>query len=197
MWERTLIGGLSTQDTDLLGRLSVYFDNLEQRLQAGQGWLIFNSGSDRGARIVRFILGRLNLYRPFVSFYHLPWRDFALHAYVSSVALPKDASLVERDEEESPRRREFAIASSVASTTTFQLAHADLVIVSNIHPVQLHETLLLTETTVERSARRRAAIALTPHDPWALADAFAAVDPSSTTWRRFYDAMHATSLVAL
>ena len=80
MWERTLIGGLSTQDTDLLGRLSVYFDSLEQRLQAGQGWLIFNSGSDRGARIVRFILGRLNLYRPFVSFYHLPWRDFALHA---------------------------------------------------------------------------------------------------------------------
>ena len=50
---------------------------------------------------------------------------------------------------------------------------------------------------LRRGHRRRATIALTPHDPWALADAFAAVDPSSTTWRRFYDAMHATSLVAL
>ena len=192
-----LLGNLSTQDADLLARLSVYFDTLEDRLKQGQGWLIFNSGRDREARIVRFILGRLDLYRPFVSFYHLPWRDFALHAYVSTVALPQDAALVEQAEEDSPRRREYTIATSVATATSFHLTHADLVIITNIHPSQFHEALVLSQTAVERTARRRATIALTPHDPWSLANAFDATDPTSTTWRRFYEAMHQTSLVAV
>src|SRR3712207_823294 len=103
MRERILLGDLSTQDVDLLGRLTIYFDTLEDRLRQGQGWLIFNSGSDRGARIVAFILGRLNEYRPYFSYYHLPWRDFALHAYVSTVELPKDAPLLEQDRSEERR----------------------------------------------------------------------------------------------
>ncbi len=197
MRERILLGDLSTQDADLLGRLTLYFDTLEDRLRQGQGWLIFNSGSDRGARIVAFILGRLNEYRPYFSYYHLPWRDFALHAYVSTVELPKDATLLEQDGEDSPRRRERTIATSVATATSFHLAHADIVVLSNIHPSQFHEALVLSETATERTTRRRATIALTPHDPWTLASAFAGADPSSTTWRRFYDAMHQTSLVAV
>lgn len=187
---------LSVQDGDLLARLNVYFDQLDQRLQQGQGWLIFNSSRDRGARLVRLILQRLDLYRPFVSLYHLPWRDFALHAYVSTIALPRDASLVERDEAGSPRRREFTIASNVASATTSQLINADLVILSNIAPVREHETLALCQTAVERAARRRAVIALTGHDPWSLASAFDAADPTGTTWRHFYAAMQETSCIA-
>ena len=197
MQERVLLGELPTQDADLLARLNDYFEHLDYRLRQGQGWLIFNSERERGARIVRFILERLAAYRPYYSSYYVPWRDFALHAYVSAVALPQDAGEVERDDAESPRRREFQIASSVATATTFQLKHADVVIVSNIHPAQLHETILLSETAVERSRRRRATIALTPDDPWSLAGAFDAADPSHTTWRRFYEAMHATSLVAV
>ena len=197
MREPVLLGDLSIQDADLLGRLTVYFDTLEDRLRQGQGWLIFNSGSDRGARIVRFMLSRLNAYRPYFSYYHVPWRDFALHAYVSSVALPQDAALVEQDEEDSPRRREYTIATSVSTATSFHLAHADLLILSNVHPERFHETVMLSETAVERTSRRRATIALTPHDPWALAEAFSGADPSRTTWQRFYDALHQSSLVAV
>lgn len=188
--------GVSVQDTDLLTRLNAYFDNLTQHVEQGQGWLIFNSARDRGARIMRLLLGRLDLYRPFVSLYHLSWRDFALHAYVSSVALPAEASLAERAGRDSPRRREVAIAANVASATEFQLAFADLLILSNINPSQLHETVALTQTAAGRAARRRAIIALTQHDPWSLAGAFNEGDPTGTTWRQFYGTMQETSLIA-
>ena len=187
---------LSVQDVDLLARLNAYFDQLDQRLRQGHGWLIFNSSRDRGARLLRLILQRLDLYRPFVSLYHLPWRDFALHAYVSTIALPRDASLIERDEVGSSRQREFAIASNVANATASQLLNADLVILSNIDPARAHETVALSQTAVERAARRRAVIALTGHDPWSLASAFDATDPTGTTWRHFYSAMQETSFIA-
>ena len=187
---------MSVQDADLLRRLHAYLDTVEQRLQQGQGWLIFNSAQERGDRIVRLLLGRLNHYRPFFSFYHLPWRDFALHAYVSAVALPRDAPSVEGDGDDSRRRREFAIASSVADATTRQLTSADLVVLSNIAPAQPHEALALARTAVERAAGRRAIVALTRHDPWSLAAAFETADPSGTTWRHFYGVMRQTSLIA-
>lgn len=197
MQDRMFSHGVSVQDADLLGRLNLYFDHLDQRLEQGQGWLIFNSSRDRGARIVRLLLERLDDYRPFVSLYHVPWRDFALHAYISTVALPRDASLIEDDDADSSRRREFSIASQVANATAFQLAYADLVILSNIDPAQPHETIALTQTTVERAAHHRAIIALTSHDPWSLAEAFGAADPSGTTWRHFFGAMQESSLIAL
>lgn len=197
MQDRTFGGGVSIQDTDLLVRLNSYFDHLEQRLDQGQGWLIFNSSRERGARILRLLLARLEGYRPFVSLLHLPWRDFALHAYISTVTLPRTASLVTEEEEGSTRKREFAIASGVANATAFQLAHADLVILSNLNPAKLHETLLLSQTAVERVARRRAIIALTEHDPWSLSAAFNTADPTGTTWQHFYGAMRDSSLIAL
>lgn len=189
--------GLSTQDADLLSRLNAYFDDLEHRLRLGQGWLIFNGGSARGARLTRLILSRLELYRPYFSFYHIPWRDFALHSYVSSVALPQNAPLVEAEADTSPRRQQYQIASQVAGATNYQLAHADVVILSNIHPARRYEALALSETAVERTTRRRATIALTPDSPWDLARAFTAADPTATTWQRFFDAMHAASLIAI
>jgi hypothetical protein len=196
MHDRTFGDGVAIQDVDLLARLNAYFDHLEGRLDQGQGWLIFNSTRERGARILRLLLARLDAYRPFVSLLHLPWRDFALHAYISAVALPRDASLVADEEEGSARKREFAIASGVANATAFQLAHADLVILSNLSPTTLTEAILLSQTAVERTARRRAVIALTEHDPWTLADAFNAADPTRTTWQHFYSAMRTSSLIA-
>lgn len=196
MQDRTFGDGVSIQDADLLIRLNNYFDHLEQRLDQGQGWLIFNSSRERGARILRLLLARLDGYRPFVSLLHLPWRDFALHAYISTVALPRSASLVAEEEEGSARKREFAIASGVANATAFQLANADLVILSSLNPSTLHEAIMLSQTAVERVARHRAIIALTEHDPWSLADAFASTDPTGTTWRSFYGAMRDSSLIA-
>jgi hypothetical protein len=196
MQDRTFGDGVSIQDADLLIRLNSYFDHLEQRLDQGQGWLIFNSSRERGARILRLLLARLDGYRPFVSLLHLPWRDFALHAYISTVALPRSASLVAEEEEGSARKREFAIASGVANATAFQLANADLVILSSLNPATLHESLVLSQTAVERVARRRAIIALTEHDPWTLSDAFGSADPTGTTWRSFYGAMRESSLIA-
>lgn len=196
MQDRTFGGGVPVQDADLLVRLNGYFDHLEQRLDQGQGWLIFNSSRERGARILRLLLARLEGYRPFVSLLHLPWRDFALHAYVSTVALPRASSLIAREEAGSARKREFGIASGVANATTFQLAHADLVILSSLNPTKLHETILLSQTAVERTARRRAVIALTEHDPWSLSEAFGAADPTGATWHQFYDAMRGSSLIA-
>ena len=194
--------GLPVQDVDLLGRLNAYFDDLDQRLQQGQGWLIFNSTRDRGARILRLLLQRLDLYRPYISLHHMTWRDFAIHAYVSTIALPRDASLLKEqddqpgDETASSRHREFAIASNVTNATAFQLTFADLVILSNIDPAQLHETIVLSQTAVDRAAHRRAIIALTQHDPWSLAGAFNQADHTGTTWRNFVDAMQQTSLIA-
>ena len=77
-----LLDGVSVQDRDLLGRLTQYFVSIDARIKEGQGWLIFNAGRDRAARIVRFMQDRLAERRPFLSYYVVPWRDFALNAYM-------------------------------------------------------------------------------------------------------------------
>ena len=75
------------QDRDLLLRLSIYFDAFEQRLRQGQGWFIFNASSGRSRRISTFIQHRLAEHEQSVSAYMVPWRDFALSAYVNEVGL--------------------------------------------------------------------------------------------------------------
>jgi hypothetical protein len=189
-------GGIDVQDTDLLSRMNSYCDHLEQRLEQGQGWLIFNSSRERGARILRLLASRLNGYGPTLDFYHLPWRDFALHTYISTVTLPQDAALMDAEEEGSPRRREYTLATGVANATAFQIAHADLLVLSGINPTTLPEVLALSQATVNRIARHRTTIALTAHDPWSLARAFNEADASGTTWTRFYEAMRRACLIA-
>src|SRR5256885_8158963 len=82
-----IVDGVSVQDRDLLARLTGYFGALESRIKEGQGWLIFNAGRARAGRITRFMLERLAEHRPFVSYYFVPWRDFALDAYMARVQL--------------------------------------------------------------------------------------------------------------
>ncbi len=189
-------GGISVQDTDLLSRLNNYCDHLGQRLEQGQGWLIFNSAHERGARILRLLTSRLGGYGPTLDFCHLPWRDFALHTYISTVALPQDAALVANEEEGSLRRREYTLATGVANATASRIAHADLLVLSGINPTTLPEVLALSQATVNRIARQRATIALTAHDPWSLAQAFNEADATGTTWTQFYEAMRRASLIA-
>ena len=75
------------QDQDLLLRLNLYFDVLDQRLRHGQGWFIFNAGGSRLNRIAGFIQAKLASDHAGVSSYLMPWRDFALSAYVNEVGL--------------------------------------------------------------------------------------------------------------
>jgi hypothetical protein len=189
-------GGIDVQDTDLLSRLNNYCDHLGQRLEQGQGWLIFNSTRERGARILRLLSSGLGGYGPTLDHYHLPWRDFALHTYISTITLPQDAALVAAEGEDSPRRREYMLATGVANATAFQIAHADLLILSGINPTTFPEVLALSQATANRITRRRATIALTAHDPWSLARAFNEADPTGTTWNQFYKAMHRANLIA-
>jgi hypothetical protein len=189
-------GGIGVQDTDLLSRLNNYCDHLGQRLEQGQGWLIFNSAHDRGARILRLLASRLGGYGPTLDFCHLPWRDFALHTYISTVTLPQDAALIATEEEGSQRRREYTLATGVTNATAFQIAHADLLVLSGINPTTLPEVLALSQATSNRIARHRATIALTAHDPWSLARAFNEADSTGTTWTQFYEAMRRASLIA-
>ncbi|HEY8597133.1 MAG TPA: hypothetical protein VIL85_01805 [Thermomicrobiales bacterium] len=196
MQDRTFDDAVSIQDVDLLARLTTYADHLEERIAQGQGWLIFNSSRERCARILRLLQTYLDGYRPFISHCHLPWRDFALHAYISTIALPRDAPQIETEAADSERKREFAIATGVANATAFQLQYADLLIISNLNPTTAHETLVLSQTVVERAANRRAVIALTAHDPWSLADAFKGAEPTGTTWQQFYGTMRRSGLIA-
>lgn len=197
MFDRSYWGELTTQDADLLARLNSYFDDLEHCVNKGQGWLIFNCGGERGARVRQLVLNRLALLRPLYSYYHVAWRDLALHSYVSTVALPKDAPLVADEDAASPRRQQFEIATSVAHATMYHLTMSDIVVLSGVHPTHQHEALALTDTAVRRASVRRATIVLTPHDPWELPRAFNAADPSSGSWQRFFDAMSSASLIAV
>jgi len=84
-----LIEQAPLQDRDLLLRLSLYFDAFEHRLRQGQGWFIFNAAGGRSHRIARFIQHRVTDDYPDVSAFVVPWRDFALSAYVNEVGLPE------------------------------------------------------------------------------------------------------------
>ena len=189
-------GAISVQDTDLLSRLNNYCDHLEARLEQGQGWLIFNSTPERGTRILRLLSSRLSGHGSTLDFFHLPWRDFALHTYISTVTLPQDAALIATEAEGSPRRREYTLATGVANATAFQIAHAELLVLSGVNPANQTEALALSQATVNRVARHRATIALTPHDPWSLAGAFNAADSTGTAWTQFYEGMRRASLIA-
>ena len=197
MQDLAFSGGLSVQDADLLARLNTYCDHLVQRVEQGQGWLIFNSSRDRGARILRLLLARLDEYRAHFNLCHLPWRDFALHAYISAVELPRAAALDDDDTTTAALPlHERDLARTITTATEIQLKHADLLILSNLHPTKLHETVALTQTVTQRTARHRAIIALTAHDPWSLSEAFDRADPSHTTWQHFYTAMLESSYIA-
>ena len=195
-----LIDNVSLQDRDLLGRLSLYFQNLDARVKEGQGWLIFSCDRGRSARVTRFMLDRLAERRPFVSYYHVPWRDFALNAYMLKVELrgaaegevappgeaPLDRSAVERD-----------IAGRVTRDQFYQMRFADVLLLSGLAPAHRHEIEHLDAVTSERFARRLPTILLTPRAPHELASDFHRLDGGDQSWARLYSGMYGSSLIAL
>ncbi|HEV2108442.1 MAG TPA: hypothetical protein VGR16_09295 [Thermomicrobiales bacterium] len=190
-----LIDEAPLQDRDLLQRLSLYFDALDTRLRQGQGWFIFNAASGRSGRITSFIEHRIGASTTEVSAVFLPWRDFALSAYVREVGLPELAPTAFSGDDR--KRREFNLASQLTRDAQEKMISAELLILAGLRPAHHHEARVLDETLETRYRQRLATIVLTPDMPQTLEAEFSTVDPSRTYWNRLYQRMYETSLVAI
>lgn len=184
------------QDRDLLQRLSQYFDAFESRLRQGQGWFIFNAVPGRSGRIAAFIKARLAEQERSISACVMPWRDFALSAYVHEVGLPQLAPEV-REKEDERLRREWELATRVTKDTADQLLFADLLVLIGLKPERPYEAIFLDRTIDGRYRHRLPTILLTPEMPQELEAEFTHLDPTRTYWERLFGRMYETSLVAL
>jgi hypothetical protein len=182
------------QDRDLLQRLSLYFDAVDHRLRHGEGWLIFNAGGRRSRRISAFIQYRLSEHRPPVSYFLMPWRDFALSAFVTEFGMPSLVPAVATDER---ARAEFDLAARVTSSTWTKMLSTDLLVVIGCKPAQRHEAELLDKTIANRHAQKLATILITPDMPSQLEAELGTVDPDGDYWSRIFGRMYETSLVAM
>ncbi|MBA2755408.1 MAG: hypothetical protein M3P94_05245 [Chloroflexota bacterium] len=192
--DRLLMEESSLQDRDLLQRLSLYFDALDSRLRQGQGWFIFNARGGRSGRIMAFIQERVLTVGDDVSSCIMPWKEFALSAYVREVGLPELAPAVDGN---SRVRHEYDLASQITRGTQAQMLNADLLVLSGLRPTHRHEALVLDETLEGRYRQRLATIVLVPDQPQALEAEFRSVDPSRAYWDRLFHRMYETSLIAV
>ncbi len=185
----------SLQDVDLLGRLTQFFDTLEQHVRAGHGWFIFNARGQRGNRITAFILGRLAEYQLLYTFYFVPWRDFALNAYMVEVELQSLAA--QRQSLQGRAREEFDIATRVSRDSLARMMVSDLLIVSGVQPRHRHELVFLDQAVERRYQQRLSTILITPAQPHELAWQIERVAPGERFWERLFERMYERSLIAL
>jgi len=192
----TFIEEAPIQDQDLLLRLNQYFDALDQRLRHGQGWFIFNASGPRLGRIAGFISARLSQDHASINSCLLPWRDFALNAFVEQVGLreiaPRDGSFASDHQ-----RHEFELARHVADEAKEKLLFSDMLVLIGMRPATWHEAVFLDQTIDERYRKKLATILLTNQMPEKLQADFNDVDPSGALWSRVFTRMYETSLVAL
>lgn len=185
------------QDRDLLQRLSLYFDGFDHRLRQGQGWFIFNAPGGRANRIASFIRHRISDYEPSVSVCFMPWRDFALSAYVKEIGLSELAPAKEPRNTDERAKREYELAVRVTHDTCDRVLHTDLLVLIGLRPSYSHEAIFLDQTIEERYRQRLATILLTPDMPQDLEAEYLSVDPTHLYWERLFQRMYETSLVAL
>lgn len=185
------------QDRDLLVRLSWYFDAFEQRLRQGQGWFIFNAPGQRSSRISTYIQHRISEYQPSVSAYLMPWRDFALSAYVTEVGMAELAPAPDEENAPTAVKQGYEVAKHVTQDTREKLIFSDLLVLVGLKPNHWHEATFLDRTIDERYRKRLATILVTPDLPNELEAEFGSVDPTGTFWPRLFQRMYETSLVAL
>lgn len=190
----SLIEQAPIQDRDLLQRMSLYFDAVEHRLRLGEGWLIFNASHRRSGRIAGFIQHRLSEHRPPVSYFLMPWRDFALSAFVTDVGMPSLAPVVATDDR---ARAEFDLAARVTSSTWTRMLSTDLLVVVGCKPTERREAELLDRTLANRQSQRLATILMTPDMPGQLEAELGTVDPNGRYWQSIFGRMYETGLVAL
>ena len=190
---------VSPQDRDLLGRLNLYFDSFDSRLREGQGWLIFNSNRQRSGRLFRFIGDRLREYSPLVSSYLVPWRDFALNAYMVKVELPSGKSEPTEPGGEARQQHEYAIAGRVSQDMYYQMCYCDLFVLGGVDPSYPHELGYLDQVIAHRYENHRSSILITPRMPDELATGVRTLagDAGSAYWQRFFSRLYDTCLIAM
>ncbi len=94
-----------------------------------------------------FIQHRLSEHRPPVSYFLMPWRDFALSAFVTEVGMPSLAPAVATDDR---ARAEFDLAARVTSSTWTRMLSTDLLVVVGCKPTERREAELLDRTLANR-----------------------------------------------
>lgn len=192
------LNGTSVQDRDLLVRMTAYLDTLEARIRAGQGWLVFNAPRPRAARIANYLLVGLRGRMPPVSHALMTWRDFALNAYVTEVALPREEEEDPEPDPDSVRGRERGIARRVSREAYWRVLNVDLCILVDLAPTHAHEVAFLLSILESRYRLRLPTVLTTPHMPDGLRDALAAIEGADAdAWPRLWDRMYETSLIAL
>lgn len=185
------------QDIDLLQRLTRYFEEIDLRLRLGQGWLIFNASGERAGRINRFLLEHVRAANVPFSHYFLPWRDFALTAYLVEKELHDNLG-DQRLAETAIPVEEYQIAASVSRQTLARMATSDLLVLSGLTPRFEHEARYLEETIDRRHRYRLATILITPEQPHELAIEYSRASGGGLdAWTRLSTRLYATSLIAL
>jgi hypothetical protein len=192
-----LIEQAPLQDRDLLLRLSQYFDAFEHRLRQGQGWFIFNANGGRSHRISRFIQHRVSDDYPDVSAYVVPWRDFAINAYVNEVGLAELAPRAIESSASAKTKQEYQLAKHLTEATWERMLQSDLLVLIGLKPQHWHEATFLDRALDGRYRQRLATILMTPEMPRDLEAEYESVDPTHTFWDRLFSRMYETSLVAL
>ncbi len=190
-------GNSYNQDRDLYARLNQYMDAAELNLKQGRGWFIFNADRTRAARISNLLLERLAAYRPFISYFHVPWRDFSLNAYMREVELSDEKRNRIQAESDQHLKKELKIAQRVTTDTSWAMLVNDMVIISGLAPRHDHEVRRLIEVLEGRFNRHMTTILLTPRMPHELAADFNQIAPEADFWSNLYRRMYETGFMAL
>ncbi|MEI6045261.1 MAG: hypothetical protein WCS37_13000 [Chloroflexota bacterium] len=185
------------QDRDLYARLNQYMDTVELSLKQGRGWFIFNADRTRAARISTLLLERLAGYRPFVSYFHVPWRDFSLNAYMKEVELSDEERNQAQAANDQHLKKELNIARRVTTDTSWAMLVSDLVIISGLAPKHDHEARRLAQVMEGRFNRQMATVLITPQMPHELAEDFDQLAPETDFWGNLYGRMYKTGFMAL
>jgi len=186
---------LPLQDRDLLQRLNLYFDDIETRVQQGEGWLIFNARPPRSTRIVQYLAHRL-AESSLTSHFVVPWRDFSLTSYMVEVELQSSAS--QRSELTPTRKHELDIATKVSQQTMIRMVTEDLLVVSGVALRHTHEIRYLVATIEARYRSRLATILVTPDTPQQLEDSVIThAENGAVTWQSLSRRLYSSNLLAL
>lgn len=184
-----------TQDLDLFGRLNQYFDQLDQNLATGIGWLIFNASGNRSRRITRFVVDRFMETDLPITCQHVPWRDFALNAYMVEVELQ---SIQESGEElDGHAKDEFDIATRISRDSLVKMVATDVLVLSGVEPRHRHELRLLDQTIERRHNLMAVTVLMTPSQPHNLALDVTRIAPDDIVWERMFDRLYQRCLVAV
>ncbi len=183
------------QDVDLFARLNNYFDQLDQNLTSGLGWVIFNASGNRARRISNFVVGKYRQTELPITCQHVPWRDFALNAYMVEVELQQ---IQASDEQLSEHvKQEVNIANRVSRDSLVKMVAADVLILTGVAPKHRHELTLLDQTIERRHNLMATTVLMTPGQPHDLAIDVTRIAPDDTVWERMFQRLYQRCLVAM